>query len=240
MKNSSVKCVVIEDEDMATKLLVDYIEKYPELELVATFDSPVDFIVEKENLKFDLLFLDIYMPEMTGIDLIRSIPIDCEVIITSASPDFALDCYSLKVVDYLLKPYRIGRFMEAVEKATKLIRLKKFSEFKQVAPERTHMMVKVDKRLVKVKIADILYVEAAWEYAKIHTQDQCLMTLVQIKRLEQDLDNSSFFRIHRSYLINLDHVDYIEGNQVCINGNKLPVSRNYKQELMQKMNERYT
>lgn len=237
MVNEKIKCIIIEDEAMATKLLTSYIDKMDELELVATYDSPVDFIAVQSGLDYDIIFLDIMMPEMTGMELLRTFPLHCEVIITSASPDFALDCYPLKVSDYLLKPFRLERFMDACQGAINRIRLKKQAVDKGEASPRIHMLVKVDKRLVKIKIADILYVEAAWEYAKIFTKGQTLMILTQIKSLEKELEESSFFRIHRSYLINMDHVDYIEGNMICINKTKLPVSRNYRTELLKRLNE---
>lgn len=234
MGKEKLKCIILEDEVMATNLLVDYIRKQQKLELVASFDSPVDFIAERDNLEFDLMFLDILMPEMTGIDLLKTIALDCEVIVTSASPDYALDCYPLKVADYLLKPFRLNRFINAVQRAEALIELKRNAEDNKAGiRQRTYMMVKVDKRLVKICISDILYVEAAWEYAKIFTEGRSYVVLSQIKRLEAELEACSFYRIHRSYLVNLDHIAYIEGNTLAIDNKKLPISRNYKKGLIE-------
>jgi DNA-binding LytR/AlgR family response regulator len=237
MNEDKIKCVIVEDEKMATKLLVSYVGEHGGLDLVATYTNPSDFMKEKDRLEFDLLFLDVLMPKMTGVELLRHSSLSCEVIITSAMQDYALECYPLNVVDYLLKPFSLTRFREAVTHAAERIDLKRKQLEKMPVSNRTHMLLKVDKRLIKVKIADILYVEAAWEYAKIYTKDQCLVILSQIKHLEQELEASSFFRIHRSFLINLDHVSYIEGNQICIGKAKLPVSRNYKSELLRKLGE---
>jgi DNA-binding LytR/AlgR family response regulator len=236
IKIKKIKCTIIEDEEPATKLLINYISEHKDLELVATFDNPIDFLKEKNNWDIDLLFLDILMPEMTGVNFLHNIPLTCEVIVTSAMPDYALECYPLKVADYLLKPFRLSRFLEATNNAIELINLKKINQEK-ASSNRTHMLLKADKRLVKVKISDIIYVEAAWEYAKVYTKDQCLMILSQIKNLERELEMSSFYRIHRSFLINLNYVSYIEGNQLCIGKTKLPISRNYRSGLLEKLNE---
>lgn len=237
MNNNKIRCVILEDESLATQLLTDYISKHPDLELIATFDSPVDFIPKKDQIEFDLLFLDIFMPEMTGVELLQSFSLNCETIITTASPDHALDCYPLNVVDYLLKPIRLDRFMAATQKSVNLIRLKRNISPEQI--KRTHIIVKADKRLIKVNIDDILYIEAAWEYVKIHTVDNVHMIMTQIKKMDAELKGYSFFRIHRSYLVNLDKIDYIEGSHVAIKKAKLPISRNYKQDLLQIISDQF-
>jgi DNA-binding LytR/AlgR family response regulator len=235
MNGNKIRCVIIEDEKMAVRLLKNYVSKHEDLTLVATYCSPVDYIREKDGIACDLLFLDIMMPEMTGVELLQNIPHSCEVIITSASQDYALDCYPLRVIDYLLKPFTLDRFLDAVNSAIETIYLKRNDQIRTV-PGRTNILLKVDKRLVKVKISSILYVEAAGEYSRIHTTEQRLMVLSQISNLEHELESFSFFRIHRSFLINLEHIAYIEGNQVCMGKAKLPVSRNIRMQLLEKLN----
>jgi DNA-binding LytR/AlgR family response regulator len=236
MNGNKIRCVIIEDEKMAVKLLKSYLSEHEDLILVSTYYNPVDYIRERERIACDLLFLDIMMPGMTGVELLQNVSHSCEVIITSASQDYALDCYPLRVIDYLLKPFTLNRFLEAVNNAIETIRLKKNNLAKAVS-NRTHILLKVDKRLVKVKISDILYIEAAWEYSKIYTSEQCLIVLSQIKNLEHELEFSTFFRVHRSFLINLEHIAYVEGNQVCMGKAKLPVSRNIRTLLLEKLSE---
>jgi DNA-binding LytR/AlgR family response regulator len=220
---------------MAVKLLTNYISRHDDLQLTATYRNPVDYIRECDRTPCDLLFLDIMMPEMTGVELLQTVSHTCEVIITSASQDYALDCYPLRVIDYLLKPFTLGRFMEAVDAAIETIRLKRNAQGLSVT-QRAHILLKVDRRLVKVKISDIRYVEAAWEYSKIYTANQSLMVLSQIKSLESELGVESFFRIHRSYLVNIEYITYVEGNQVCVGEVKLPVSRTVRAALLEKLN----
>ncbi|MDR1877673.1 MAG: LytTR family DNA-binding domain-containing protein [Flavobacteriaceae bacterium] len=233
---TKIKCIIIEDEPMASELLVSYIKKLDTLELVASFDNPKDYIAVKENITTDLIFLDICMPEMDGINFLRMVPLDAEVIITTASQDYALKCYPLKVIDYLLKPFRYNRFVEAVNFAIEVIELKRN---KKKLNNNKFLWLKVDKKLVKVRTSDILYIEAAWEYVKVRTKKQTFMVLAQMKDFEKKLDEYNIFcRIHRSFLINMEHISYIEGNSVYIGDDiSLPISRNYKSALLEKLKD---
>ncbi|MDR2122004.1 MAG: LytTR family DNA-binding domain-containing protein [Flavobacteriaceae bacterium] len=233
---TKIKCIIIEDEPMASKLLSSYIEKMDTLELVASFDNPTDYIATKENIAADLIFLDICMPEMDGISFLRMVPLYAEVIITTASQDYALKCYPLKVIDYLLKPFRYNRFVEAVNFASEVIELKR-NQKKQ--KNNKLLWLKVDKKLIKVQTSDVLYIEAAWEYVKVCTKKQSFMVLAQMKDFEKKLDEYNIFcRIHRSFLINMEHISYIEGNIVYINDNiSLPISRNYKNTLFERLKD---
>jgi DNA-binding LytR/AlgR family response regulator len=235
MNTNKIRCIIIEDEMMAVKLLTNYISRHDDLQLTTAYRNPVDYIRECDRTPCDLLFLDIMMPEMTGVGLLQTVSHTCEVIITSASQDYALDCYPLRVIDYLLKPFTFGRFTDAVDAAIETIRLKRNAQGLP-ATQRAHILLKVDRRLVKVKISDIRYVEAAWEYSKIYTADQSLMVLSQIKNLESELGVESFFRIHRSYLVNIEYITYVEGNQVCVGDVKLPVSRTVRAALLERLN----
>jgi DNA-binding LytR/AlgR family response regulator len=235
MNGNKIRCVIIEDEKIAVRLLKNYVSKHEGLTLAATYYSPVDYLREKDHVACDLLFLDIMMPKMTGVELLQSISHSCEVIITRASQDYALDCYPLRVIDYLLKPFTLDRFLDAVNNAIETIHLKR-NDRNKTASNRTCILLKADKRLVKVKISNILYVEAAGDYSRIHTTEQRLMILSQIRNLEYELEPFPFFRIHRSYLINLEHITYVEGNQVCIGIVKLPVSRSIRTQLLEKLN----
>ncbi len=228
-----IKCVIIEDEQHTSRLMEDYVSKIKQLELMGTFISPISLLNYNKLDEIQLIYLDIQMPEMTGIDFLKSIPTNAEIILTTAYSEYALQGYELNVTDYLLKPVELGRFIAATNKAIENIKLKQLRDAK--SSDDDYIVVKVDKKHVKINIKDIVYIQADWNYMNIYTIKEKHMVLGTLKSIEEVLSAKNFVRIHKSYLINLSHVEFIEGNQVQLNGIKLQISRNYKNTLLERL-----
>ena len=229
-----INCVIIEDEEPNKRLLENYIEQIDSLKLIGSFNSPIEFVSSGNLTNVQILYLDIQMPEMTGIEFLRAIPTDAEVIFTTAYPDFALQGYELNVTDYLLKPIEFDRFLRATNKAMSNIKLKK--DATNIIEEQEYIFFKADKRLIRMAIKDIVYIKADWNYVHVVTKKSKVMVLSTMKSIEDDLSNSNFVRIHKSFIINLDYFEFIEGNRVSVNGEYLQVSRGYKVDLMKALN----
>ncbi len=239
-----VKCVIIDDELFARKLLADYIKRMPNLELSGAFSSPVELISFLNTEKVDLIFLDIQMPDITGIDFLKNWNIEPAVIFTTAYPDYALEGYQLDVSDYLLKPFSFARFMKGVSKAIEHIELKRLKvEYDVSGAEKTpseesvqdYIIVRSDRKIHRIYYEDLLFVEGAMEYVNFITTERKIMGLFSLKELTDTLPDS-FMRVHKSYLVHLKKIDSIDGNQVIIGSHTIPVARNHKAELLKKLN----
>ncbi len=232
MDQTKIKCVVVEDEQHTTRLMENYISQIRKLELIGSFISPMELLNYDRIDEIQLIYLDIQMPGMTGVELLRSKPINAEVIFTTAYSEYALEGYDLDIADYLLKPVELPRFIKATNKAIEKISAKSFKTKRREVPSNP-IMLKVDKKLVRVFIEDIIYIKADWNYVHVHTSKKVHMILSTLKAIEMELMPYDFIRVHKSFLINLLHFESIEGNIVQLTGNvKLNVSRNYKRELL--------
>ena len=235
---SKIKCIVVDDEPIARKYLSDYIEKMPQLELLATFGKAVDAYPFIESGEAKLIFLDIQMPGITGIEFIRTLQKKPYIILTTAYSEYALEGYELDVTDYLLKPVAFERFAKAVNKVVSKLHLQlgaeaavsNESEGSQLS-SRDFIFVKSGYKSVKVEIADILYVEGMKEYVVIHTKDKKFTKLDRMKNIENQLKGHDFLRIHKSYIVSVKKIDAIFGNTVEISGAKLPLGRSFKDEV---------
>ena len=214
------RCVVIDDESLARDGLEEFILQTPSLEHVASFGSAIQSIEFLRQEWVDLLFLDIEMPDMTGIELMKSLVHPPQVIFTTAYREFALEGFELNAIDYLLKPFSYERFLKAVNKAQTASNQK---------PVKDHIFVKCDGMIVKVPLKEILYIESAKDYVIIYTTESKYMTLVSMRHMESNLPETDFMRVHRSYLIGFRHVEKIEGNMLHIVGKKIPVSRHLRE-----------
>jgi len=233
MMENKIKCVILEDEQHTSRLMVNYVSKIQQLDLVGVFLSPIELLNFKGLKEVQIIYLDIQMPDMTGLDFLKSNCINAEVIITTAYSEHALEGYELNVIDYLLKPVELPRFIQATQKAIEQILLKHPSKIiQQFLDVPNYLMLKVDKKIVKVLIKDIVYIQSDWNYIHVYTKNQKYMVLSTMKSIEESLEEFSFIRIHKSYLINLDYFEFIESNQIQVNGVKLQVSRKYKAEVM--------
>ena len=230
MNSNRVNCVIVEDEVHNTRLLESYISQIDRLHHIGSFTNAIDLMNFQRLEEVQIIYLDIQMPTMTGLEFLRSQTVQSEVIIITAYSEYALEGYDLNITDYLLKPVELSRFVKATQKALENLRLQ---ESNPQPSKDAHLMLKVDKKLVKVIIKDILYVQSDWNYVYVHTLKQRHMVLSTMKGIEQLLSEHKFIRIHKSYLINMDHFEFVEGAMAKVGGSELPVSRKYRNQLME-------
>jgi two-component system response regulator LytT len=224
-----VTAAAIDDEPLALQLIEGYIRKTTGLKLAALFDNPLDAAdYLRENI-VDIIFVDIQMPDLTGIEFTRLMEKGPKVIFTTAYAKYALDGYKLEVVDYLLKPFSYEEFLVAVNKAIKLINLEKRAPEK-IDTNDEYLFLKSDYKIKRINFNDILYIEGLKDYAKIYTQGnpRPMMTLSTLKLLETKLPESKFMRVHRSYIVNLQKIDTIERSRIVFGKTYIPVSEQYK------------
>lgn len=221
-----LKCVLLDDEPLALKVLEKYASETDRLEIAGTFSNPVtclDFL-EKENV--DLLFMDIDMPRLDGFGLLETLSKKPIVILTTAHPEYAVKSYELEVTDYLVKPIAFPRFLQAVNKAAKLVETQANAQ-----ESRDHVFLKIDKKkLQKVYYKDILVVESLKDYIKIITDKGRFVVHQTLSSFTEELPSDQFLRIHRSFTISIDRVDVVEGNSVEIAGKRYTIGRSYLNE----------
>jgi len=226
----NIRCIVVDDEPLPVKLLGDYINKTPGLQLVLKTTRVLEALQYVQDGKADLVFLDIQMPELTGIQFIKIIRGACKVILTTAYSQFAAESYEHDVVDYLLKPITFERFSVAVQKAKKRLQ-EDVKTIPVTAPAADHIFVKTEYRIQKINLADILFIEAMRDYIAFHTPVGKVLSLDSMRNMEEVLPQPQFIRIHKSYIINKNNINFIERNRVVINNQYLPVGDTYKQNL---------
>lgn len=226
---NAIRCVVIDDEPLAVKLLADYVRKTPGLELVFSTTKVLETLPLLQEGKADLLFLDIQMPELTGLQLIKVIGQACKVILTTAYQEYALQSYEYDVADYLLKPVTFERFAVSIQKARQ--RLQEAT----TSPEPGYIFIKTEYRIQKVTLASILYIEALRDYIAFHTEQEKILSLESMRHMEEVLPSRQFIRIHKSYIINKDNIDFLERGKIVIRGQYLPVGDTYKEQVQQQI-----
>ena len=224
--SNKLTCVVVDDEPMAREILESYILKVPYLTLVKTCKNASEAILYLQDHKADLFFLDINMPEITGLSLAKIINKKAKIIFTTAYREHAIDGFNLNVIDYLLKPFSFDRFLEAVEKVS-------LTEF----TEKNHdfMFVRSDRKMVKVDFNSILYIESLSDYVKIFTADKTIVTRETISSLEVKLSEEKFIRIHRSFIVSLKNITSYTNEFIEVHQKALPISRSYKESVLQKL-----
>lgn len=229
----TLKCLIIDDEAPAIRLLESYVKKTPFLQLISSTTNPIEAlsIIEKESL--DLIFCDIQMPTLTGIQLSKIVKDKVQIIFTTAYPQFAIESYELNAVDYLLKPFEFDRFYNAV--------LKVKSESKDISVPKTndYIFIKTDGKnnFEKVYKNDILYFESLKNYISIHTKSKQIITYNTLKHFEQELNDNEFIKIHKSYIISLQHILKTDSHSVyLINNINLPIGDTYKSNFFKKIN----
>ncbi len=230
----NLTCLIVDDEPLARQLLEQYVKKIPQLELIQSCGNPVDAIEILRNHQVDILFLDIQMPEITGISLLKILQKKPYIVLTTAYSEYALEGYELDVTDYLLKPITFERFLKAVEKVQRLATpIETPADIIQetATPIETtpaYIFVKDGTKLVKIKINEIMYVEGLKDYVSIHTPTQKIVSLQRMKFLEEQLPETQFVRIHNSYIVALNWIDAILKEKVQIGNAFLPVSDTYR------------
>jgi len=224
-----MKCIIVDDEKIARIGLAGYVEKTHFLTLESQCANSIEAVQVLSSQPIDLVFLDINMPQLTGIDLLKFIPNPPMVIFTTAYAEYALEGFELNAVDYLVKPIMYSRFLKACQKAYELFNLRNQSIQTIEKKPDAFIYIKVDKKLIKVDFDNILYIESLKDYIQIHTkQAQCLITYLNLKAIKELLPTDSFLQIHKSYLVAIDAIKAIYGNMIELTGAELPIGRQYK------------
>ena len=228
-----MRCIIVDDEQHAIDILVHYVGQTPQLELAGTTTNPLEALQMVSSQKIDLIFLDIQMPELSGIDFIKALNGRSKVILTTAYSEFALESYELDVVDYLLKPIRFPRFLTAVQKAAK--ELQEFAQ-EEKGEEENYIFVKTESKgkLLKINLDEIDYIEGMKNYVAIYCNSKKTMVYTSMKEIEEKLPRKKFLRVHKSDIISIPKITGIEGNMVRLHGvtADIMIGDSYKNELM--------
>jgi len=230
-----INCVIIDDEPLALQVLEDFVKKTPYLKLTGRFEEPLQALDFLKTKKADLLFLDIKMPDISGIDLLGSLPYKPEVIFTTAYSEFAINAFELKALDYLMKPVSFEKFSAACSRAKDMLEAKNIRKSKN----RDYFFINVSHKLHKVFYADILYLEGFKDYTKIFLSNAAapLLVLHNLKYFEELLMENEFIRIHRSYIVPMRMLNTISRKTVTIGAKSLPVSDNYRDNLFSSIHQ---
>jgi DNA-binding LytR/AlgR family response regulator len=235
-----LKCMVIDDEPLAIQLLANHISKVSFLELVSSFNNPMEALISFNSHPADLIFLDIQMPQLTGIQFMKLLQNRAQVVITSAYEQYAIEGFEHNVTDYLLKPISFERFYKAVEKAHNLKNPAHKLEQKQdfYPAVGGYIFVKVETRMVRVELDDILLIEGLKNYVSIFTKTQRIVTLQVMKQLEEILPPNRFVRVHKSYIIALDKINSIERQEIYIGDRIIPIGITYQEHFFKMLEVR--
>jgi len=226
-----LKCIVIDDEPLAINLLEDHINKIPFLQLVGSYNNPMEALVNLNNKPVDLIFLDIQMPQLNGVQFMQLLQNRAQVIITSAYQEYAIEGFEHNVVDYLLKPISFERFYKAVEKAyNQKNPTQKLTRSEEMFPAiGGYIFVKVETKMVRVELDSILFIEGLKNYVSIYTKTQRIVTLQVMKQLEEILPPNRFIRVHKSFIVALDKVNSIERQEIHIMDRIIPIGATYSE-----------
>jgi DNA-binding LytR/AlgR family response regulator len=222
-------CIIVEDEPLAAEILVDYISQVPFLELKSVCSDAIYAMEVLQTEKIDLIFLDIHLPKLKGMDFLESLKTPPSVIITSAYKDYAIQAFEVSVIDYLLKPIRFNRFLKAVGKINQPARTASSEPSQAAAEERKYLYFNVGKRKVKIFIDEILMIESLREYVRITTPDKNILVKFQLNEMEEMLSKNNFLRVHRSFIVSKDKISAFTATGVEIDGRQVPIGRSYKE-----------
>lgn len=212
-----INCLIIDDEPASQDVLKKFISDISWMEIKGICNNAIEAIEIVEKERIDVLFLDINMPKLSGLSFYKSLHNPPLVIFTTAYSEYAVDGFNLNAVDYLLKPFSFDRFYQSVEKVRNIVN-----------KNSNQLVLKSDKKLFLVQLDDILYVESLGDYIKVHTSNQNLVVYKTMNAISNSLPENKFFRVHKSFIINLEKISYVEGNQIAIDNNKIPIGQKYK------------
>ena len=227
-----IKCMIVDDEPLAVKGMEEYIADIDFLELAAVCENAVDANAVLKQKNIDLIFLDIQMPKLTGIDFLKSLKNSPAVIFTTAYEKYAIQGYELDITDYLVKPIPFSRFMKAVNKAKEFIEQKNKERSYE---EDGYFFLKVDNKFEKILYDEILFVEALQNYVAIYTKDKKMLSYITLSNIEKQLPPGKFLKVHKSYIVALDKIKTVEANIIVIHNHQVPISRSMKEDVMQKV-----
>lgn len=219
-------CLIIDDEPLAIKVIQEHLENFSDqIECVGMYTKPIDAIPLLNKGDIDLLFLDINMPSISGIEFLKAIPNQPYVIFTTAYREFAVDAFDLNALDYLVKPISTGRFLKAINKFLSM-------EQKQLTKRKDIIHIKADKKNYNIPADSILYIEGVDNYIKIKTTTNCLICYESLSRMEKELPAEIFIRIHRSFIVNVDQIDHYTSSYIKLDDRKFTIGRNYKEQVL--------
>src|SRR5450432_4175474 len=226
-----LKCIIIDDEPIARKVLQEFVEEIDYLELTAQAENPLKAMQLLNDNEIDIIFLDINMPKINGIDFLKSSKTNAIVIMTTAYAEYAVEAYGLDVLDYLVKPISFDRFLKACNKAKEINTLKKNIQIQSNKPD-DHFFIKCNNQIDKVFYDDLLYAEAMLNYVMLYTNSKKMMVYITIKGLEEQLQAEIFIKVHKSFIVNINKVKSIEGNILDIEGAKITISQNLREKVL--------
>jgi len=233
-----INCVVIDDERLAREYIKKYIDKIPQLELIGEFNSPLKAVDLIKSGEVDLMFLDIQMPDITGVEFLKSLVHAPEVIFTTAYQEYALEGFNLSVADYLLKPFSFERFFQGVNKVIDRIENSKdkidiaFPAQQETSIENTYLTIRADRKFYKINFDEIIYIEGQKAYVTFYTEKRRITALASLKDLEDALPKAQFIRTHKSYIAAKRRIVSLEGSIIEVGETKLPVGKTYKEEVL--------
>lgn len=227
--------LIADDEFLARKLIQEYVQKIESLNLVDCCSDGLKAMEILKNEKIDILLLDIQMPDLTGLELLKTIENQPATILTTAYSEYAVDAFELGVVDYLLKPFDFPRFLQAINKAIDT-RPKEIPAAELAQTPSDYIMVKADYKLYKVNFCDLLFIEGQHEYVTFHTKTKRITALYSLKNLEDTLPKDKFVRVHKSYIVAFDYIEDIDKTTITVAGNKISIGASYRDELIERLN----
>ena len=238
MSNIKITCVIVDDEPMALNLVESYVKKTPFLELKQKCSSAIEAMEFIKEEPVDLLFLDIQMPDLTGIEFSKMLPKETRVIFTTAFDQYALEGFKVEALDYLLKPFDYAEFLAAANKASTWFKLLKGKPQNEASEAKEFLFVKSEYKQLRIKLSDVLYFEGLKDYIKIWLKDnpKPILTLMSLKSLQEELPGTQFLRVHRSFIVSLKNIEVIERSQIIINNQRITVSEQYKPAFLEFVN----
>ena len=238
MSNIKISCVIVDDEPMALNLVESYVEKTPFLELKQKCSSAIEAMEFIKKEPVDLLFLDIQMPDLTGIEFSKMLPKETRLVFTTAFDQYALEGFKVEALDYLLKPFDYAEFLAAANKANHYFSLLKGKPQNEVSEAKEFLFVKSEYKQLRIKLSDVLYFEGLKDYIKIWLKDnpKPVLTLMSLKSLQEELPETQFLRVHRSFIVSLKSIEVIERSQIIINNQRITVSEQYKPAFLEFVN----
>ncbi len=234
----SIKCIIVDDEPLAIEVLESYVDRINNLEVVATCKNAIKAFEILQTEQVDLIFLDIQMPKLTGIDFLKSLTKPPKVIFTTAYRDYAIQSYELDVVDYLLKPISFDRFLKAVGKVFD-VNSTSSNDNDTISEDNDYIYLKADKKMVKVRLHEILYIESLKDYVRVKTSNKDVITHQKISYLEEKLPEECFMRIHRSFIVATKKIETYSATVIEVPGKELPIGRLYKQGVLERLNSEH-
>ncbi|MDQ7917162.1 LytTR family DNA-binding domain-containing protein [Mesonia sp. MT50] len=229
--SKKIRCLVVDDEPMAREIICNYLQKIDALDLVGTCKNGMEAFQELQQEEVDLIFLDINMPELSGLSLAKALDQKTQVIFTTAYREYALEGFEVQALDYLLKPISFERFLKAIQKYMDVVVEKNASE-NLTLKEVSSIYIRADRKMVKINLAEVTHVESTGDYLKFHTLDKVWVTRDSLSTYEEKLPQPPFLRTHRSFLVNIQHIEAYTHELIEINHKAIPISRSYKNEVL--------